>query len=138
MESFVRRQPGRRLQAFEALHLLRALAVGIEQIHDAKEYHGDIHDGNVLVDRRGVHFDVKLLDLYHWGRRDRTKTQEDILQLVRLIYDAVGGAKRYAAQPAEVKSICCGLRQSLILRKFPTARHLRRHLDSFSWDTPAR
>jgi tRNA A-37 threonylcarbamoyl transferase component Bud32 len=133
LEDFVRRQPGKRLQSFEALCLMHALASGIEQIHALKEYHGDIHDHNVLVQRRGIGFDVKLLDLYHWGASDRNKTREDVIQLVRLLYDAVGGKARYAKQPPEIKAVCCGLRRGLIIERFPTVSRLRRHLESFSW-----
>ena len=50
-----------------------------------------------------------------------------------LLYDAVGGRRHYARQPDEIKQICCGLRRDLIARKFPTAGHLRRHLELFSW-----
>jgi hypothetical protein len=133
LEAFVARQPGKRLPPFEALHLLYALARGIAQIHDLREYHGDIHDRNVLVLRWGINFEVRLLDFYHWGRPDRDKIRDDVVQLVRLLYDAVGGRKRYASQPPEIKAICCGLRHDLIGRKFPTAGHLRAHLESFAW-----
>ena len=51
---------------------------------------------------------------------------------VVLLYDMVGGQRHYAKQPAEIKAVCCGLRHDLITRKFPTAGHLRRHLDTFS------
>ena len=101
--------------------------------HLWKEYHGDIHDRNVLVKREGIRFELKLLDFYQLGRSDRSKIREDVKQLVRILYDAVGGRGRYARQPAEIKEICCGLRGDLIVRKFPTAAHLRRHLESFDW-----
>jgi hypothetical protein len=134
LEGFVLRQPGRRLRPFEALHLLHALVSGVEEIHLQKEYHGDLHDRNVLVQRRGIGFEVKLLDFFHWGRPSRANMQDDIVQLVRLLYDAVGGRERYAGQPPEIKRVCCGLRRGLILRKFPTASHLRGFLESFAWD----
>jgi len=134
LEDFIARQPGKRLHAYEALNVLYELAGGLEQIHGRREYHGDVHDRNVLVQRRGIRFDLKLLDFYHWGRPDRSKTQEDIIQLVRVLYDALGGQKHYAKQPPHVKAICCGLRRSLIAQKFPTAGRLRSHLESFSWD----
>jgi hypothetical protein len=134
LEDFVLKQPGRRLRPFEALHLLHALVAGVEEVHLQKEYHGDLHDRNVLVQRRGIGFVVKLLDFFHWGRPSRANMQDDIVQLARLLYDAVGGRERYASQPPEIKAICCGLRRGLILRKFPTASHLRRHLESFVWD----
>jgi hypothetical protein len=131
---FVRRQRGRRLHPYEALHLLYALAYGLEQIHQAREYHGDLHDGNVLVERRGIGFDVKLVDFYHWGEPKWTTMREDVIQLIRLLYDAVGGCERYASQPPEIKAICRGLRRDLILKRFPTTRHLREHLETFTWD----
>jgi hypothetical protein len=135
LEGFIRRQPGRRLAPFEALHLSHALVSGLEEIHLQRDYHGDLHDGNVLVQRRGIGFEVKLLDFFHWGRPSRANMQDDVVQLVRLLYDAVGGRERYAGQPPEIKSICCGLRRDLMLKKFPTASHLRRHLESFTWES---
>ena len=134
LERFVQEQPGRRLQPFEALHLLYDIVVGLEAIHQRREYHGDLHGRNVLVQRRGIGFDVKVLDFFHWGRADRSKIQEDVIQIVHVLYETVGGRRHYAKQPDEIKKICCGLRRDLISRKFPTAGHLRTHLESFSWD----
>jgi tRNA A-37 threonylcarbamoyl transferase component Bud32 len=134
LEEFVKRQRGKRLHPYEALHLLHVLAGGVAQIHRLGEYHGDIHDRNILVGRRGIRFDVKLLDFYHWGRADRANKRADVIQLVRVLYDAVGGKRRYPSQPPEIKAICCGLRHDLILRKYPTAEQLRSHLESFSWN----
>jgi hypothetical protein len=138
LEEFVARQPGKRLHPFEGLHLLHTLAAGVEQIHNLKEYHGDIHDRNVIVARQGIRFDVKLLDFYEWGQSGRSNMRDDVIQLVRLLYDVLGGRKRYSRQPREVKAICCGLRRDLIRRRFPTAGHLRRYLESFSWDSGLR
>ncbi len=134
LSSFLSRHPGKRLPPFEGLHLAYALACGLECIHRAREYHGDVHDENVLVRRRGIHFDVKLVDFYHLGPSDRSKIQEDVIQLVRLLYDAVGGRRRYALQPPAIKTICCGLRRDLITRKFPDAGRLRAFLETFPWE----
>jgi len=133
LSDFLKRQPGGRLDAFQAMHLLHALASGIAVIHDAGEYHGDLHEDNVLVSRRGLGFDVKLVDLYHWGKPSAANIQEDVLNLVRLLHTAVGGPKRYANQPPEVKEICRGLRRGLILERFRTAGHLKRHLEGMEW-----
>ena len=57
----------------------------------------------------------------------------DIVDAVRLFYDTLGGRKWYSRQPAEVKTICCGLKRGLIRRKVPTARKLREHLETFEW-----
>jgi tRNA A-37 threonylcarbamoyl transferase component Bud32 len=133
LDRFVARQPGRRLRPFEAMHLLYSLALGLEQIHRAREYHGDIHDSNVMVRRRGIFFDVKLVDFYHWGAATKAHMREDVTDLVKLFYESVGGRKQYASLGPEVKSICKGLRSDLIGRAFPTASHLREYLESFDW-----
>lgn len=134
LSSFIRRQRGRRLQAFEALHLVYALACGMECIHNVKEYHGDLHDENVLVSRRGIFFDVKILDFFQWGAPTTAHFRDDVADLVRILYDSVGGRARYAGQPPQIKAICRGLRRGLIGKAFPTARQLREYLESFSWD----
>lgn len=130
---YVRRQPRRRLHPYEALHLIYAVARGLEEIHAAREYHGDIHDGNVLVKRQGIFWDVKLVDFYNWGRTTAAHYRDDVIFLVRMLYDILGGREAYAGQPAIVKHICRGLRSDLIGAEFPTARHLREFLDSYLW-----
>jgi serine/threonine protein kinase len=135
LTNFMAKQRGKRLAPFEALHLLHALALGLEQLHQMREYHGDIHDENVLVERRGIDFEVRLLDLYHWGPTSAAAIREDVIQLIRILYDLVGGARRYASQPPEIRRICCGLRRDLISKRFATARHLRKHLETFAWES---
>ncbi|MBU0743505.1 protein kinase [bacterium] len=133
LSALLRRQPGGRLEPFEAMHLLHTLADGIEVIHDRGEYHGDLHTDNVLVQRRGLGFDVKLVDMYRWGAPSAANIQEDVVNLVHMFHEAVGGARRYARQPSEVKDICRGLKRSLILERFRTAGHLRQYLETFAW-----
>ena len=135
LSAFVRRQPGGRLQPFEAMHLLHALVDGIEVIHDQGEYHGDLHSDNVLVQRRGLGFDVKLVDMFQWGKPSAANIQEDVVNLVHMFHEMVGGPMRYAKQPDEVKEICRGLKRGLILSRFRTAGHLRQHLETMEWTT---
>ncbi len=132
---FVARQPRKRLPPFEALHLIYALARGLEEVHNLREYHGDLHDGNVMVRQQGIFFEVKIVDFFHWGKPTPTHFKEDVQNLVRLLYDAVGGRRHYAKQPPEIKAICRGLRNDLIARAFPTARHLREFLETFVWQS---
>lgn len=124
---------GRRFTSFRAAHLLHALAVGIEQIHRRREYHGDLHAENIIVCRAGLAFELKLLDMFHWSAPKRENIQDDICDSIRIFYDALGGRRRYAQQPPQVKHICCGLKRSLILKRFPTVRHLRTHLETVDW-----
>ena len=134
LTNFLNRQRGRFLPMFESIHLLHALAAGVAEIHLSREYHGDLHSDNVIVRRFGLGFDIKLIDMYNWGAPSRANIAEDVCNLVRIFYDILGGSKRYARLRPEVKAICCGLKRSLILRKFPTAAHLRDHIESIHWD----
>jgi len=133
LSTFLARQPGRRLNAFQAVHLLHALATGIECIHQLGEYHGDLHTDNIMIQSYGLGFELKLLDMFHWGASSASHIHDDVIDLIRLFYDAVGGAKHYARQPQEVKTICSGLKRSLILKKFKSAGQLRRYLETMKW-----
>ena len=133
LSEFLKQQPGKRISPFQAVHLLHALAVGIDSIHRLREYHGDLHPENIILGRYGLRFDLKLLDMFHWTTPKRENIQDDICDLIRIFYDATGGAAFYARQPEEVKNICCGLKRSLILRRFPTTTQLRQHLETMEW-----
>jgi serine/threonine protein kinase len=133
LEDFLKSRPGGRLRPFEALHLIYALARGVECIHLMNEYHGDLHAENVIVTSFGLEFGLKLLDLFHWNAPKGQNRQDDICDLVRLLYDSTGGARFYSRQPQAIKDICLGLKRSLILRRFRTVSRLRKHLETMSW-----
>jgi len=135
LSDFVNRQKGRRLLPFQAIHLLYALTVGMEQIHYTREYHGDLHTENIIVKHYGLGFDIKVIDFYHWSASKRENMQSDIVDMVRILYDVLGGAKHYPNQPGNIKEICCGLKKGLILKKFPTTARLREHIEAMEWDT---
>ncbi len=130
---FLNRIPGRRLSPFAAMHLLHALAVGLEEIHRLREYHGDLHEGNVMVSRFGLGFELRLLDLYQWQKPKPENIREDVVDMVKIFHEALGGSPRYASQPQEVKDICRGLKRSLITARFRSAGALRRHLEGLEW-----
>lgn len=133
LSGFLARQPGKRLTPFQGLHLLHALTVGIECIHLMKEYHGDLHSDNIIIRRYGLGFDLKLLDFYHWGPPRPENIHEDVVDLVKILYEAVGGLKYYKHQPPEIKAICRGLKRSLILKQFRSAGQLRQYLETMAW-----
>ena len=99
LSDLIAKHPGSRLPAFKALHLLYALVWGLEQIHQRREYHGDIHPWNILVRPRGIFFDIKLIDFYHLGASKAAHRREDIVDAVRILYDMIGGRRRYGRQP---------------------------------------
>ena len=130
---FIKKFPGKRLSPFQAVHLLYAMTKGIEQIHNLGEYHGDLHSENVIVNKFGLEFQLKLLDLIFSKESKRESRKEDIVDLVKIFYDSLGGAKYYSKQPAAIKYICCGLKPSLILDKFKNVSLLKMHLENMHW-----
>ena len=134
LADFLVRQPGKRLSPFQACHLLYALVEGVKDIHANREYHGDLHTSNIIVKRFGLGFSLKLIDFYHWDTPKQENIREDIVDMVKVFYDSLGGRARYARQPQAVKNICCGLKRSLILKKFPTSSALQNYLLSMQWD----
>ena len=133
LSRFLANQRGRRLTTFEGLHLLHGLASGVERIHHLNDYHGDLHDDNVIIRRLGISFDVKLVDMFHWGPPKPENIRDDVCDLIRIFYDAIGGPNRYAKHRPEIKAICCGLKKTLILKKFRTAGQLREFLETIEW-----
>ncbi|MGD8560250.1 MAG: protein kinase [Gammaproteobacteria bacterium] len=134
LSAFLDRQKGKRLSAFQALHLLHALAKGIETIHHMREYHGDLHTDNIIISRFGLSYELKLIDMYYWGAARYENIRHDVTSLIRVFYDALGGQKHYAKQPPEIKAIVCGLKGSLILKKFKTAGQLREYIETMQWE----
>lgn len=133
LADMIKRQPGKRLTVFQAISLLHTLACGVEQIHRKGEYHGDLHDGNIIVRHVGIGYQVKIVDFYHWGRCTREHMHDDLCALIRILYDSLGGARHYPKQPEEVKDICKGLKRSLLTRKYRIVAHLRHHLETIEW-----
>jgi tRNA A-37 threonylcarbamoyl transferase component Bud32 len=133
LSEFLADQPRQQLSTFEALHLLYELAKGISPIHARGEYHGDIHDDNIMIRRQGIGFDVKLLDFFDLGRPNRDKIRKDVLNLIQVFHATVGGRAHYAEQPRVVKDIIRGLKDSLILQRFHSAGDIQRHLESLQW-----
>ncbi|HEV8604771.1 MAG TPA: protein kinase [Tepidisphaeraceae bacterium] len=133
LSEFMSAQPHRRLSTFEALNVLYILAKGISPIHARGEYHGDIHDDNIMIRRQGITFEVKLLDFFDLGRPTRSRIHKDVLNLIQVFHTIVGGRDHYAKQPSVVKDIIRGLKDSLILARFQSAGDIQHHLESLEW-----
>jgi len=135
LERWIDRHRGDRLDAFRALSVFYHLVRGLEAVHALGEYHADVHSQNILIKPTGVRFEIKLVDFYDWGKPTRYKQRQDVMDCVRVLHELVGGARHYAKQPPEVKAICIGLQRKRVLKKFPTINALRRHLESFDWES---
>ncbi len=130
LTDFLKNFPGSRLTPYNALHLLYALSKGLEEVHLMKEYHGDLHTDNIIVQRFGLKFDLKLLDLFHLQAPKSENMQDDVVGLIKVFHESMGGAKYYSKHPKIIKYICCGLKRSLILKKFKTISQLKDYLES--------
>jgi hypothetical protein len=86
-----------------------------------------------MIRRRGIDFEVKLLDFFDLGRPTKSKVHKDVLNLIQVFQTIVGGRKAYAAQPRVVKDIIRGQKDSLILARFQSAGDIQRHLETLQW-----
>jgi len=133
LSGYLSQRAGKRFVPFEALHLIHALALGVEQIHLLGEYHGDIHTDNILVSKRGLGFEVHLLDFLDLGRSTRKKIQIDVFDLIGVLYELAGGASGYRRCGREIRSLVMGRKHNLISKRFRTAGQLRRAIENLEW-----
>ncbi len=134
LSQFIGRQPGKRLSIFQGLHLLYSLAKGVDSIHSKGEYHGDLHSDNVIIRRYGISFDLKLFDMINWDCPKPECRQDDIVEIIRIFYEAIGGSKYYSKHDQNVKRICYGMKRTMILKRFPTIGHLCNYLETMHWN----
>jgi serine/threonine protein kinase len=133
LSDFIAKQPHKRLSYFEALHLLYSMAAGIEHIHFQGEYHGDIHSDNILVKRKGLSFEVNLIDFFDIGYSTKAKIQNDVYDLISVFYELIGGPKGYTKANGQIRQIVMGRKHNLIRNKFKNAGQLRLALDNLDW-----
>lgn len=136
LDAFLKTKKGNRLQPFQAVLLLHSLVKGLEEVHGFREYHGDLHTENIIIQRYGLGFDLKLLDFYHWGSPSSEDFRYDVVEAIRVFYEVLGGAKYYRNQPPQIKSIILGMKKSLIVKKFKNMSVLRVYLENINWDEP--
>jgi len=134
LSAFLKRQRKKCLPPFEALHLIYNLAAGVEAIHFLGEYHGDIHSDNIMVSRKGIGFDLHLVDFFDLGKASREKVLFDVYCLIQVFYETLGGAKGYRDAPAPIKQIIKGQKKTLLRREFKSAGDIRLALDNLRWE----
>lgn len=133
LEDYIQKTKRKSIPLFEAIHIFYNLVKGVEQIHLKGEFHGDLHTGNVLLRRKGLSFDIKLIDLFLWRGNKREFQRADIVELINIFYEILGGKKNYAKLPLSIKKVICGKRSDLILKKFPRISTLSVYLENLTW-----
>jgi hypothetical protein len=86
-----------------------------------------------MVQRRGLGFDVKIIDFFQWKAARPEQREDDVRGLVEILYNATGGARHYSKQPEVIRYIVCGLKKSLLRTRFRSAVELRDHLEELTW-----
>jgi len=128
---FLKQQPDKRLGPFEALHFLRALAVALAELHQQDVAHGDVHDENIMLQRRGLGFDARLVDVA--GNRHGWSKRDDVVGALKLFEQAVGGGARYQKMPLPVRRALGSMRRDRINARFPSAQRIVDALDNIDW-----
>ncbi len=133
LSTYLKNQPGKRLTVFKAVHLLYTILDGLELIHHHGFVHGDLHEENIIIRRIGLSYDLKLLDFYNVEGTKKDNEMQDMIDAIKIFYNALGGMSKYKKQPPQVKEICCGLKHNLIKRKFRNISSLKLHLENQEW-----
>lgn len=130
---FLARQPGDHLSLFEGLHLLHALASGVEPMHAAGEHHGDLMLDNVLVQRRGLGFRVKLIDLSPGTSRKNEAFRIDVMDMIRLFSIATAADRFGRKFPKSVQKLVQEPTRSQGQLAIRDAGCLRHYLENLAW-----
>ena len=133
LQNYIERQKGKKINYFQALHLIYAIVCGLQVIHALGEYHGDLHEGNIFIVQYGLGYKVKLIDAVDWRDSRAANIRKDVCDLMRILYDCVGGRNVYSTLPPQVKQIICGLKKDLITKKFRNAGILKTYLEHIEW-----
>jgi serine/threonine protein kinase len=133
LEDFVAQQKDGRLSLFEALHLLHAVASGLDAIHSMQEYHGNIAAENIIVRRKGIGFQVKLINMSLEDRPVSRTIYEDVVNLVKIFANIVTPPRHSAKIPDSVKSLYSNLKTVRTSDRLKNAGALKKHLETMLW-----
>ncbi len=133
LEEFVLQQKDGRLSLFEALHLLHAIASGLEGIHAMHEYHGNISAENIIVSRKGIGFQVKLINMSLEDRPVNRAINEDVVNLVKIFANFATPPRHSTKIPDGVKLLYSNLKTARIRDRFKNAGALKKHLETMLW-----
>ena len=102
------------------LAILRALA----RLHERGAYHGDLHEGNILLVRCGLGYRASFIDPLPQPGAVRALQERDLVEAVRVFAWMLGGRARYSRHPAWVRQILCGLQSRRILARHRSVTEL--------------
>jgi len=110
------------------LAMCRAILRGLDQLHARGAYHGDLHTGNIILQRVGKGFRAHFVDPFpQAGSIDRLQ-QDDLVEVVRIVDDLLAAAPA-AALPAWARGMTANRRRDRILRCYSTVGEFLRDFE---------
>lgn len=118
------RRPSGRLPLAQARPILLAILRALERLHALGSYHGDLHEGNVLVARCGRGLRAHLVDPYPQAGAVCALQAADLVESVRVFGRLLGGGASYASHPRWVREVLRGSQARRILDRFASVTEL--------------
>ena len=119
---------------YEALQIVYEIAKALEKIHATGSYHGHLNPENIIMRRRGLKFDVKLIDCIDWGGSKRENIKKDVYDLIKIYYQLIGGKESYQDLPKCLKKVMMGVRRTKLAENFKNASALVHHIEQMQWE----
>ncbi len=133
LSKYLSKQKGKRIDSFQSILLLHSLVSGLQEVHAEKEYHGDLHLDNIIIERYGLGYNVKVLDMFYHGKSSSQDYKDDLCDVIRVFYDILGGKNHYNKHQDHVRFICAGLKKNLIIKRFKNMSFLKYYLENLKW-----
>jgi serine/threonine protein kinase len=120
------RRPSGRLPLADARPVFLALLRALECLHMRGSYHGDLHEGNILIARCGRGLRAHLVDPFPQAGAVRSLQASDLVESVRVFGRLLGGGASYASHPRWVREVLRGSQSRRILDRFESVTELLR------------
>lgn len=118
------RRPSGRLPLAEARPILLATLRALERLHLRGSYHGDLHEGNILIARCGRGLRAHLVDPFPQAGPVCALQAADLVESVRVFGRLLGGGATYAYHPRWVREVLRGMQAQRILNRFESVTEL--------------
>lgn len=133
LNAFLAEQKGKKLSIFESLHLLLSLASGLDAIHAMQEYHGNISPENIIIRRKGIGFQVQLINMSLDELPVNKTIAEDVVELIKIFSNFVIPPKHGTKIPDGVKLLYSNFKPARISARFKNAGALKKYLETMLW-----
>ena len=119
-----KRRPSGRLPLAEARPVFLAMLRALECLHARGSYHGDLHEGNIVVAPCGRGLRAHLVDPYPQAGVVCALQAADLVESVRIFGRLLGGGASYSSHPRWVREVLRGSQARRILDRFDSVTEL--------------